>query len=142
MRSMIRLAVLAVLSLLAAPMFAQSSAKFTANWTNAFAASSVCPSGTTANCVVGTVVTGQANGGTATTLCTAAGTATTCSVTPLPAGWSVFASWMVTAQVQYYGATAGSLLTTTAVNSGSGGNQISVQNLVILAPTGLTATIQ
>jgi hypothetical protein len=98
-------------------------------------AGQICPSGTTANCIVGTEII-DSTPSPAVVLGTVAGVGTSFLFSiPSTDNWAVFTSHTVQAQTAYYGATAGSLLVTSTVNSGSGGNSISVQNLLVNAPT-------
>lgn len=141
MKRMMGLGVVVALAVLALPAPAQH---LTGTFTTGVTAASVCASGVTANCEAGTGIYDNTLVSTFTSanlLCTAAGTAATFSCPLTPASWPVFTSHTITAQTEYYGATAGALLTTTSVNAGSGGNQISVENLLILAPTGVAGSV-
>jgi hypothetical protein len=141
MKRMIVLGILAAVAMLALPAPAQH---LTGTFTTGVTAGSVCASGTTTSCEVGTGIYDNTSASTFTSanlLCTAAGTAATFTCPITAAAWPVFTSHTITAQTEYYGATAGQLLTTTAVATGSGGNQISVENLLILAPTGVSANV-
>lgn len=141
MKRMSVLGLMVALAVLALPAPAQH---LTGTFTTGVTSASVCASGVTTNCQVGTGIYDNTSASTYTSanlLCTAAGTAATFSCPITAASWPVFTSHTITAQTQYYGATAGTLLTTTSVATGSGGNQISVENLLILAPSSVSANV-
>lgn len=138
MRTLLRIALLTAAALVLQAAFAQH---LSGTLTPGGGSSSICATGVTTNCVVGSVILDETPS-TPVTLGTIAGVGTSYDFAiPSTDSWPVFTTHTIQAQTQYYGATAGTLLTTSSVTSGTGGNQITVENLLVLPPSAFTGTV-
>jgi hypothetical protein len=127
MKTIARLAGLFLLGLLTGAALAQTNLSFNASWTNNPNGLAACTT-PLQNCFADTTVV-DTTPATPLLLCTGTGLATSCKGTGVvvPANWPYGTAHTVSYTAQYYGATTGTLLSSTAAT-------LSVENLIVQAP--------